>query len=355
MVTHQKNPQNDVEKTIKKSNESLNWPRRILRASIIGLCIYFFLTLLLNYFSGKSSESTNPYNIDHLEQNDSTFVAWNGKAPPTKIDLQYKVGYEWASHNKARKHSTCRDRWAGDKAALERDACSNYITKINVTDEIKLMSTPAANKNFNDGTTTAQCVKDREARWSLIISNMRERGDNIDALMSQGENSQIDISQCNNFDNVRIGDVIHDPQVRLTDILRLVRNGSVLTDADRLTIQKDYPGVESFPAKHSQYRGMYLSDADEIFKIAGGKEYVLGKSTRANIPDLATLNKAIVPCQDYVDKVKSFKAEDVKIANEESKVDRNSIQWKDLNESRVSNMNSWGITVGDAKAAGCEI
>jgi hypothetical protein len=152
---------------------------------------------------------------------------------------------------------------------------------------------------------------------------------------------------------VRISSVVHQPQVRLTEILRRVRVGGVLSDEDRLTIQKDYPGVESFPPGHSNYRAMYLADIDELFKIAGGKEYVLGKTAEAKIPDLETLNKSVMPCQDYLNKIESFKAKDAEIAAKEAKVDRHGREWQSLNQARVDNMSAWGMLAGDAKASGC--
>lgn len=337
-----------------ENKKSISWPARILRAIMIGFGIYVFLVLLSAYFAHKGRAAIEEFNNRRAQQDEEPFVAWNGKAPTTKSELQHKVGYEWADVNQVRKHALCRERWAGNHKLYENGGCSQYVTKVNVTDVIKKMPPRKNMKEWRDGGgTTAECAADRQARWDLILNDMVERGDGYAASVDSRRVAGPDIEECNNLDNARIYEVIHMPQLRLTEILRRVRNGGVFTDEDRLTIQKDYPGVESFPSGHSNYRERYLSEVDELFKIAGGKEYVLGKAKEAGIPDLETLNKSAVPCEDYLAKIESFKAKDAEIAANEAKVEQSSREWQDLNQARVANMNAWGMLAGDAKASGC--
>ena len=327
---------------------------KVLRAVVIGLIIYYVLGFL--YMCAHiNTKEIGQYlaALQHNRQaNEEPFVAWNGKAPTLELELQRKVGYEWADVNNVRKHALCRERWVG-KQLYEKGGCSQYVTKVNVLDVIQKLPPIKEHVSFDDGTTTAECVAERKTRWDLILNDMYESGDGYAASVDARRRAAPDIRNCDNFDNNRVYDVVQHPQLRLTEILRRVRNGGVLSNEDRLTIQKDYPGVESFPPAHSDYRQNYLSEAEELFKISGGKEYVLGKAQVAKIPDLEILNKSIVPCEDYVTKINSFKAIEAEIAAKEVKVERSSREWQDLNQARVANMNAWGIVVGDTKASSC--
>jgi hypothetical protein len=81
------------------------------------------------------------------------------------------------------------------------------------------------------------------------------------------------LRECENFDNIRIVRVIHEPQTRINTILDRVRNGGEITEQDKQTVKTDYPGVFSFP--ENRYRTQYLNSAEEFFKLAGGKDQVL--------------------------------------------------------------------------------
>lgn len=325
---------------------------RVLRAVVIGFIIYYSLGFLYmcSHVDANKFRQGMIDNINNRKDDQEPFVAWNGKAPTTLQELQRKVGYEWAEANHVNKHALCRERWVGNHKVYEKGGCNIYVTKVNVTDVIRKM--PPLKKHYD---STAECFAARNTRWDLILNDMRELGDGYAASVTAGKRAGPDVAECDNIDNTRIVSVVYEPQIRLTEIMGRVRNGGVLSDEDRQTIQKDYPGVESFPAGHSSYREEYLTEAEDLFKIAGGKEYVLGKVKVANIPDLETLNKLTVSCEDYRTKIKSFKAKDAEIVENEAKVERYSQEWQNLNQARVANMNTWGIMTADAKASQCEI
>lgn len=306
------------------------------------------------FFAIDSKMVIEAYNARQTEE--EPFKPWTGKAPPNESDLALKVGIDWAKANNIRKHSLCKEHFPAVRQGLNRMGCDKQVTQVNVVEVIKPVP---KHIGWNDGTTTAECLAERRAYWDLVTNDMREQGDDYAASVWERKTVAPELRECANFDNIRIGDVIYQPQIRLTDILRKVRNGTTITKEERLTIQKDYPGVESFP--ENQYRSKYMAEVDELFKIAGGRNYVLGKANKAKIPDLDTLNKSARPCEDYLAKINAFKARDKEISDAEGALNRanshasNSIEWQALNKERVANMDQWGNMVADAEAASCAI
>lgn len=249
-----------------------------------------------------------------------------------------------------RKHAICKKQWLSDRMVYEKSGCSKYVTEENVT---KLSQPIPKHTGWDDGTTTAECIAERSVNVDRAVHDMQERGDGYAASVWLRKTIEPELSECQNFDNIITGRVIHQPQLKLTEILRKVRNGDVITDEERLTIQKDYPGVNSFP--QDEYRSKYMTDIEELFKIAGGKAFILGQVSKPDVPDLETLNRAAHSCDHYQQKIVAFKQMDKYISDQERSFERSSREWQNLNRERVTNMDIWGNTVADAKAAGCTI
>lgn len=189
---------------------------------------------------------------------------------PNSADSAINEGYEWARLNDVKNHVQCKSRWTDDDhKALQRGGCSKYVTEVNVLNKLKPIP---HHESWDDGTTTAQCVADVRAYWDLIVQDMIEQGNGQEAAARINDSVNPELKQCNNFDNIRISHVIHEPQSRLSVILRKVKAQKALSGRDKLTIRNDYPGVFDFP--ENEYRTKYLSTLEEIFSIAGGRDEV---------------------------------------------------------------------------------
>jgi hypothetical protein len=219
---------------------------------------------------------------------------------PNSADRAVNEGYEWARQNDVRNHVQCRSRWTDDDhKSLQRGGCSKYVTEVNVLNKLKPIP---HHESWDDGTTTAQCVADVRAYWDPIVQDMIEQGNDQEAAARINDSVNPELKQCNNFDNIRISHVIHEPQSRLTVILRKVKAGKALSGRDKLTIRKDYPGVFDFP--ENEYRTKYLNTLEEIFSIAGGREEVFSDKQieddgLANSSDEEDADSSIIKAEKY--------------------------------------------------------
>lgn len=186
------------------------------------------------------------------------------------------MGYTWAKWHDIRSHALCRERWPGAAEGFERTGCGKYVTEQNV---LKVIKPIPEHHGFDDGTTTAECIAEVRAYWDPIINDYIEQGEYHLAQSRTTRAMGPLLDQCRNFDNIRIGRVIYQPQARIDAILKKVREGGAVTLEDKLTVKKDYPGVLSFP--DDQYRTKYLASAETFFDIAGGRENVLSAAEGA--------------------------------------------------------------------------
>lgn len=193
------------------------------------------------------------------------------KAVPGSPDAAVTQGYDWARENGIVRHADCREKWTdANHDSLVRMGCDKYVTEVNVVNVVK--PRPVHN-GWDDGTTTAQCVAEVHAYWDPILQDYSEQGE--DQVVRSRIKRQVEpaLKECENFDNIRIGRVIHQPQLRLNAMLDKVRSGRPLSEEDKMTVQKDYPGVWEFPP--DEYRTQYLNAAEELFRLVGGRERVL--------------------------------------------------------------------------------
>ncbi len=192
------------------------------------------------------------------------------RTEPGSPDWAVSRGYEWARDNGIRSHAACRSQWTEDRHEhLERSGCSKYVTEVNVVNVVK----PIPQHNgWDDGTTTAQCIADVHAYWDPIVADLYEQGEDHVAQSRTSRDLGPALRECQNFDNLRIGRVIHQPQLRLDAILARVKGGAPISQQDKEIVQQDYPGVQDFP--ENEYRSRYLSTADELFHLVGGREQV---------------------------------------------------------------------------------
>lgn len=243
------------------------WLRRIFRAVIIGLIIYFMLSLSVSSVINKSRKNSGQSGV---EQKVKDLNLPLGQLPPNEADLAVNKGYAWASEHDVRDHAVCRGQWTNSHDSLVRSGCSKYVTEQNV---LKVVKPIPQHAGWDDGTTTAECMAEVHAYWDPVVADMRAQGDEHVAQSRMSRTVVPALEECKNYDNIRIGRVIHEPQMRIDEILKKARNGGAITPEDMQTVRNDYPGVFSFP--EDIYRTRYLNSAEEFFRLAGGRDQVL--------------------------------------------------------------------------------
>jgi hypothetical protein len=200
----------------------------------------------------------------------------NGGQPYHELsssELATNKGYEWARERDIRSHAQCSEQWTDENhEPYERSGCSKYVSEVKVLNNLPPLP---KHDGWDDGTTTAECVAEVHAHWDPLFQDMLERGEGQLYAARQSDIAD-ELRQCQNYDNVRIGRVIHQPQLRLNSILKRVKAGKPLTGRNKLTIRRDYPGVREFP--EHEYRTRYLDTLKEVFAITGGQAEILSDS-----------------------------------------------------------------------------
>ena len=248
-----------------KEGSDKGWIRRVLRAVVIGFVIYYMMSLSIGYVMKKSRID---FGQNGSEQKVKDLNLPLGQLPPNEADLDIRKGYDWASERDVRNHAVCEAQWLdANHDSLIRSGCSKYVTEQNVLK----VSKPIPQRRWDE--TTAECIADVHAYWDPVIADMREKGETHAVGSWMSRNVVPALQECENLDNIRIGRVIYEPQSRIDEILKRVRNGGAITEQDKQTVKTDYPGAFGFP--ENSYRTQYLNSAEEFFKLAGGKDQVL--------------------------------------------------------------------------------
>lgn len=248
-----------------KDGSDKGWIRRVLRAVIIGFVIYYMMTLSISYVMNKSRIN---FGQSGVEQKVKDLNLPLGQLPPNEADLAIKQGYDWASERDVRDHAVCSERWVdANHDSLIRSGCSKYVTEQNVLK----VSKPIPPRRWDE--STAECIAEVHAYWDPVIDDMRKKGETHAAASWMSRDVLPALHECQNLDNIRIVRVIYEPQSRIDEILKRVKNGGAITEEDKQTVKTDYPGVFGFP--ENSYRTQYLNSAEEFFILAGGKDQVL--------------------------------------------------------------------------------
>jgi hypothetical protein len=241
------------------------WVRRALRAVAIAFAIYYMMSLSIGYVMKKPRIG---FGQQGAEQAIKDLHLPPGQLPPNEADLAVRTGYAWASEHDVRSHAECGKRWLdANHDSLARSGCSKYVTEQNVLK----VSVPIPPRRWDE--TTAECVANVHAYWDPVIDDMSKKGEIHAAGSWMSRTVMPALNECQNLDNIRIARVVYEPQTRIDEILKRVRNGGAITEEDKQTVRTDYLGAFSFP--ENSYRTQYLNSAEEFFKLAGGRDQVL--------------------------------------------------------------------------------
>jgi hypothetical protein len=244
-------------------------------------------------------------------------------------------GYDGAKQHGITTHAECKRMGK----TFEAYGCHRYVT------EQKHFPPHIRQGNFGSDKTTAQCLAEVNAYWEPVLQDMREQGDDHAANVRAAKDWWPDQQECQNYDNIRIGEVIHKPASRLQTILNKVEDGGSISDQDRATVLNDLVRVSNFP--DNPYKQAYIEKSKYFFQLADGK---------IQLPKKIRLKLSCREFQAKLDELVRAERETVAAQAELKRshgVITNGAKWDSLNQSRIDRLSDFKVYTDDAKAAGC--
>jgi hypothetical protein len=211
--------------------------------------------------------------------------------PLNEADQALKNGAEWAKSNRVDSHRACK----AVLPPMERLGCSRYVTE--------QKHIPPLTGDQLHLATTRYCEDAVRAHYEPLIQDLHERGDTHAAYVTEVRDFKPDMEVCNNIDNLRIIKVIHEPLVRIEDMLNRARAEQPLSQDELLQLRRDYPLVDGF--RMDERRTRYLEIADELFNRIGGRERVFPLAP-PGMSQAARDGKCIALAQHMADNKKAF-------------------------------------------------
>jgi hypothetical protein len=199
-----------------------------------------------------------------------------------EADQAVDEGGRWAARNEVNSHQTCRTSLGSGFKAL---GCHRYVT---VHKNIPPLS------NWRAQPTTRDCVAGVRAHYDLLFQDMIERGEYHAVSVAQRNSMEPALGDCNNIDNMRIIQAVHEPLARIEAMLANLRAGQPLSEEEQDQLRHDFPLVEVF--REDRLRSRYLALADELFALVGGHERVfpLALPGKARVEQCAALAQQVV-------------------------------------------------------------
>jgi hypothetical protein len=199
---------------------------------------------------------------------------WHGIEPPTQhqdlpADPTYRnasgeiiqqpehdtqLGHDQAQALGIRQHADCETQFKG---WLKR-GCHQWVTKA------KQIPPHVPQGNWVGGKTTAQCLSEVDAFWRAVTQDEREQGNTHAAEVWTRRSWMPERQECQNYDNVRITEVIYEPTDRLEAWRQKVGHGSSLTAQEQAMLKRDMALVSTYP-DHPAKRA-YQVKVDELLQ-----------------------------------------------------------------------------------------
>lgn len=178
-----------------------------------------------------------------------------------EADLAVAEGTRWAETHRVDSHQTCQ---TGLGQGLKAMGCHRYVTTHKHIPPLP---------DWRTQPTTLDCRVGVYAHWEPQLQDLAEQGDHRAVLAWTHNGQDIDLRECNNIDNVRIVQAVHEPLARIEAMLAHVREGQPLSEDELVQLRHDHPVVDGF--REHDLRTRYLALADELFALAGGRDQVL--------------------------------------------------------------------------------
>jgi hypothetical protein len=228
---------------------------KYIRPIIYGVSLYLLITNLpLLILKSQGIKLAQPNN--QIEE-EPIYKDKNGKRI-NKLDYDKIQGYEYASKERFFSHAECKEKYFENKDLFLRSGCDKYITEKNV---ISKHIPHVKQGNWNSGKTTAQCIEEVDAYWRPQVKDAEELGDSS-GFRDYGDERLA----CQNYDNVRITQVVFEPTNRLAVIIKKLEHGEKISSEEHDKVIKDMELVKTYP--ENQYTIQYFNMVDRFFILA---------------------------------------------------------------------------------------
>ena len=225
---------------------------RVLRALAIGVLVFVLwsqLPRLMLVWHGIELPTQNQQALPA----DPTYRNASGEIiQQPEHDTQ--LGHDQAKALGVSRHADCKVQFKG---WMER-GCHQWVT------EAKHIPPHVQQGNWVGGKTTAQCQAEVDAFWRAVTQDEREQGNAHAAEVWTRRSWMPERQECQNYDNVRITEVIYEPTDRLQTWLQKVEHGSSLTAEEQAALKRDLALVSTYP-DHAAKRA-YLVKVDVLLQ-----------------------------------------------------------------------------------------
>jgi hypothetical protein len=225
---------------------------RVLRALAIGVLVFVLwaqLPRLMLVWHGIELPTQHQQALPE----DPTYRNASGEIiQQPEHDTQ--LGHDQAKALGVNRHADCKVQFKG---WMER-GCHQWVT------EAKHIPPHVQQGNWVGGKTTAQCLTEVDAHWSAVTLDMQEQGNAHAAEVWRYRSWAPERQECQNYDNVRITEVIYEPTERLQAWLQKVEHGSALTADEQAALKRDMALVSTYP-DHAAKRA-YLVKVDVLLQ-----------------------------------------------------------------------------------------
>ncbi len=304
--------------------------KKVIRAVLIGALAFWALSFLQTFLVMRAIGVPQQQEIfdDEPVHHDKAGKRIN------QPDFEILSGYDAAKQKQISTHAAC----AASFQHFFKTGCQKYVT------EQKIFPPRIQQGNWGSGKTTAQCVAEVNAYWEPRIQEEQEKGGAHAAASWTSRHWGPDLKECQNYDNIRIGQVIHEPAARLDEILKRLSQGGKASEADRDTIRKDMPAVSAFP--DNAYRSAYLGKVERFYRLEDGSEKpFIEQPLQLTCEEIAAeLAKLRMAEKEDVDAQASLRRGDTIT---------DGAKWDALNKSRIDRLWSFKRYADGQKAANC--
>jgi hypothetical protein len=236
---------------IKSSNKSASSLKRIY------FLLMLFFVLFVLWQLKPAIQQKKIVTAQQDEMKDEVFYDGQGKQIHRSV-FEQQQGYKQAKKRGFSSHADCKREFEG----LAKTGCHEFVSaQVVAPAEVK-------RGDFASGKTTAECEAEVDAHWDPIIQEIKDTGDK-DYADKLARTKFLSFSECRNYDNARITQVIHEPTVRVGELISKIMTGHEVTEAEIAIVRKEVEVAKRFP--DGTARTGYLSQVKVFFDLMEGR------------------------------------------------------------------------------------
>lgn len=235
----------------KPSNKSAPSAKRIYLLLLLVFALFVLWQLK------PAIEQKKIQNAQQDEMKDEVFYDDQGKQIHRSV-FEQQQGFKQAKKRGFSSHADCTREFEG----LAKIGCDEFVSaQVVAPVEVKRF-------DFASGKTTAECEAEVDTHWDPIIKDTKDKGD-IAYADNLARTKSLSFSECRNYDNIRITQVIHEPRVRVDALISKMMAGHEVSETEIALVRKEVEVAKRFPDDTA--RTGYLSQAERFFGMVKGR------------------------------------------------------------------------------------